>query len=48
LQLPGHGGGLSLVRLPDVHRFEKYATIRLSIPQEKLHLFDPETKKRIA
>jgi len=35
------------VRLPDVHRFEKQATIRLSISQEKLHLFDPETKKRI-
>jgi len=35
------------VRLPDVHRFEKHATIRLFIPQDKLHLFDPETKKRI-
>ena len=35
------------VRLPDVHRFEKHATIRLSISQEKLHLFDPETKKRL-
>jgi sn-glycerol 3-phosphate transport system ATP-binding protein len=35
------------VRLPDVHRFEKHATIRLSISQEKLHLFDPESKKRI-
>jgi sn-glycerol 3-phosphate transport system ATP-binding protein len=35
------------VRLPDVHRFEKHAAIRLSIPQEKLHLFDPETRTRI-
>ncbi len=35
------------VRLPDVHRFEKNAAIQLSISQEKLHLFDPETKKRI-
>jgi ABC-type sugar transport system ATPase subunit len=35
------------VRLPDVHRVEKHATIRLSIAQEKLHLFDPETKKRL-
>jgi sn-glycerol 3-phosphate transport system ATP-binding protein len=35
------------VRLPDVHRFEKQATIRLSIAPGKLHLFNPETKKRI-
>jgi sn-glycerol 3-phosphate transport system ATP-binding protein len=35
------------VRLPDVHRFEKHATIGLSLPPAKLHLFDPETKKRI-
>ncbi len=35
------------VRLPDVHRFEKQATVRLSISPGKLHLFDRETKKRI-
>ena len=35
------------VRLPDVHRFEKHAAIRLSISPGKLHLFDPETKKRL-
>jgi sn-glycerol 3-phosphate transport system ATP-binding protein len=46
----GHIGAQKVsltVRLPDVHRFEKHATIRLSISQEKLHLFDPETKKRL-
>ncbi len=32
-----------IVRLPDVHRIEKHATVRLFIPTEKLHLFDPET-----
>ncbi len=35
------------VRLPDGHRFKKQAVIRLSLSQEKLHLLDPETKKRI-
>jgi sn-glycerol 3-phosphate transport system ATP-binding protein len=35
------------VRLPDVHRFEKRATIPLVISSEKLHLFDPQTKQRI-
>jgi sn-glycerol 3-phosphate transport system ATP-binding protein len=34
-------------RLPDVHRFEKHATIPLVISHTKLHLFDPETKQRI-
>jgi sn-glycerol 3-phosphate transport system ATP-binding protein len=46
----GHFGeeNLSLiVRLPDVHRFEKRSTIGLALPAAKLHLFDPETKKRI-
>jgi hypothetical protein len=36
------------VRLPDVHRIEKQTTIALSASPEKLHLFDPETKDRIA
>jgi sn-glycerol 3-phosphate transport system ATP-binding protein len=45
----GRSGGISLtVRLPDVHRIEKKATIALSVPPAKLHLFDPDTKKRIA
>ena len=35
------------VRLPDVQRFEKHTTIPLVVPKDKLHLFDPETKKRI-
>lgn len=35
------------VRLPDVHRFEKHATIPLVVSSEKLHLFDPKTKHRI-
>jgi ABC-type sugar transport system ATPase subunit len=44
----GRSGGISLtVRLPDVHRIEKQATIALSVPPAKLHLFDPDTKKRI-
>ena len=33
------------VRLPDVHRFEKHATIRLSISQEKLHLLIRRRKR---
>ena len=44
----GRSGGISLtVRLPDVHRIEKQAAIALFVPPGKLHLFDPETKKRI-
>jgi sn-glycerol 3-phosphate transport system ATP-binding protein len=46
----GHLGESNItltVRLPDVHRFEKHATIELSLPPGKLHLFDPTTKKRI-
>lgn len=35
------------VRLPHVQRFEKHASIPLVIPIEKMHLFDPETKRRI-
>ncbi len=45
----GRCGDMALtIRLPDVHRIEKHATITLSVPPEKLHLFDPETKNRIA
>jgi len=45
----GRSGGISLtVRLPDVHRIEKQAMVALSVPSEKLHLFDPETRNRIA
>jgi sn-glycerol 3-phosphate transport system ATP-binding protein len=44
----GRCGGTALtVRLPDVHRIEKQAVIVLSAPPEKLHLFDPDTKKRM-
>jgi sn-glycerol 3-phosphate transport system ATP-binding protein len=35
------------LRLPDVQRFEKRKAIPLSIPPNKIHLFDPETKMRI-
>lgn len=35
------------VRLPDVHRFDKHAAIPLVVSSEKLHLFDPESKRRI-
>jgi len=45
----GRCGSMALtVRLPDVHRIEKQTTIALSASPEKLHLFDPETKDRIA
>jgi sn-glycerol 3-phosphate transport system ATP-binding protein len=44
----GRCGDIALtVRLPDVHRIEKHAKISLAIPPAKLHLFDPDTKKRI-
>jgi sn-glycerol 3-phosphate transport system ATP-binding protein len=44
----GRSGDLFLtIRLSDVHRIEKHATIALYAPPAKLHLFDPETKKRI-
>jgi sn-glycerol 3-phosphate transport system ATP-binding protein len=44
----GRAGEIFLtLRLTDVHRFEKRATIALHAPPAKLHLFDPETKKRI-
>jgi sn-glycerol 3-phosphate transport system ATP-binding protein len=35
------------VRLADVHRFEKHAVLPLTVSPRKIHLFDPETKKRI-
>jgi hypothetical protein len=35
------------VRLNDVHRIEKHATVDLRVPPEKLHLFDPESGRRI-
>jgi sn-glycerol 3-phosphate transport system ATP-binding protein len=35
------------IRLSDVHRIEKHTTIVLYVSPAKLHLFDPETKKRI-
>ncbi len=44
----GRFGSMALtVRLPDVHRIEKHSTIALSASPAKLHLFDPDTKKRI-
>jgi sn-glycerol 3-phosphate transport system ATP-binding protein len=44
----GQGNVSLIVRLPDVHRFEKQAAIGISVPPGKLHLFDPQTGKRIA
>jgi sn-glycerol 3-phosphate transport system ATP-binding protein len=44
----GEGDVSLIVRLPDVHRIEKRGTIRLFIPPGKLHLFDPQSKKRVA
>jgi sn-glycerol 3-phosphate transport system ATP-binding protein len=35
------------VRLPDVQHFEKNIVLPLSVPSEKLHLFDKESGKRI-
>jgi len=35
------------IRLQDVHHFKKNAAIALNIAPEKLHLFDPQTGKRI-
>jgi sn-glycerol 3-phosphate transport system ATP-binding protein len=44
----GRSGSIALtVRLPDVHRIDKQATIALAAAPAKLHLFDPETKKRL-
>ena len=44
----GRSGALLLtIRMSGVHRIEKHATIVLYAPPEKLHLFDPDTKKRI-
>jgi sn-glycerol 3-phosphate transport system ATP-binding protein len=43
----GPDGTALTVRLNDVHRIEKHATVDLRVPPEKLHLFDPETGKRI-
>ncbi len=43
----GEGRVSLTVRLPDVHRIEKHATVRLFAPPEKLHLFDPESKRRL-
>jgi sn-glycerol 3-phosphate transport system ATP-binding protein len=35
------------VRLADIHRFEKRQPIDLSVPTEKIHLFDMDNQKRI-
>jgi sn-glycerol 3-phosphate transport system ATP-binding protein len=43
----GQDGTALTVRLNDVHRIEKHATVFLRVPPEKLHLFDPETGRRI-
>jgi sn-glycerol 3-phosphate transport system ATP-binding protein len=43
----GQDGTALTVRLPDVHRIEKHTAIGLHVPPEKLHLFDPETGRRI-
>jgi sn-glycerol 3-phosphate transport system ATP-binding protein len=43
----GPDGTALTVRLNDVHRIEKHATVDLRVPPEKLHLFDPETGRRI-
>jgi sn-glycerol 3-phosphate transport system ATP-binding protein len=40
--------GTSLtVRLPDVHPLTKSSVLALSVSPEKLHLFDPESQRRI-
>ena len=38
---------LVTLRLPDIRRFEKHQPLDLSIPAEKIHLFDVDTQKRI-
>ena len=43
----GQDGAALTVRLHDVQRFEKHAAIPLLVSPDKLHLFDPETGKRI-
>ena len=35
------------VRLPDVHHFEKHTALSISVPPQKLHLFDKEDGSRI-
>ena len=35
------------VRLSDIQHFEKNTVLPLSVPPEKLHLFEKETGKRI-
>ena len=44
----GRSAGIALtIRLADVHRIAKHAVMALTVPSEKLHLFDPDTKNRI-
>ncbi len=38
---------LVTIRLPDIRRFEKHRPLDLSVPPEKIHLFDVDTQKRI-
>ena len=35
------------IRLPDIKQFEKHTILPLTVPPQKLHLFDKESGKRI-
>ena len=35
------------LRLPDVQHLEKHTVLSISVPPEKLHLFDPDSGKPI-
>jgi sn-glycerol 3-phosphate transport system ATP-binding protein len=43
----GEGSSLFTLRLPDIHDFQKGSSLRLSVPPERLHLFDKDSGKRI-
>ena len=41
-------GQIVKVRLPEVHRFSEGETLRLSFDPGHVHVFDPQSRKRIA
>jgi sn-glycerol 3-phosphate transport system ATP-binding protein len=43
----GGGGGTLTVRLPDIHPLEKGSALHVVVSPEKLHVFDPDSGKRI-
>jgi sn-glycerol 3-phosphate transport system ATP-binding protein len=43
----GETGPALTLRLPDVRRFEKNVRIAIAAAPEKIHLFDPESRRRI-